>query len=135
MGADTSLMANGTIRPFRFVKIDATNDNEAQECDANEEAVGVSAGDTKGFDSDNHAEDGDQVRLQNSTIGESVYVECGGTIASGARVKSDADGKAVASATTGTTEQNSCGTAREDGADGKIIRIVFNPIAHRPALA
>lgn len=50
-------------------------------------------------------------------------VVAGGTVAGGAEVASDAAGEAVTAATGDVI----LGTAIDGGADGEIIRIVFNP--------
>jgi hypothetical protein len=123
-GAQTTpnLRASGTIRPYRFVKQDGSTDNAGAEADANEVAVGVSNGTNLDYTSANHAVDGDVIHLQPGSI---VDVEFGGTVTVGGRVKSDADGKAVAVATSGATQQNSLGVALHGGADGKISKIKF----------
>ena len=126
------LRAGGTIRPYRFVKVESSEDNSALECDANEEAIGVTDGSNKEFDRANHAEDGDQIRLQ---PGEVVRAEAGGTFNAGDNLKTDADGKAVVAATTGTTNQNVVAVALEDGAVGKIVSVRREPKVIRPAIA
>lgn len=123
-----NLVAGGTIRPFRFVKMHTT-DGQGVEADANEEAIGISDGSTADYTSNNHAVSGDLIRLQPGHI---LYVECGGTVAGGANAKSDADGKAVAVATTGTTEQHQLVKLIEDGADGKIVRCIWAPKRFHP---
>lgn len=127
-----AVRAGGTIRPYRFVKAESSEDNSALECDANEEALGVTDGSNKEFDNANHAEDGDQVRLQ---PGEIVLAEAGGTFNTGDNLKTDADGKVIVVATTGTTNQNAVAVALEDGADGKIVRVRREPKVIRPAIA
>ncbi|MEM7806281.1 MAG: hypothetical protein AAF545_15330, partial [Pseudomonadota bacterium] len=56
-------------------------------------------------------------------VGGVTRVECGGTIAAGADIGSDANGNAVA-ATTGDTI---LGVATEGGASGEIIAMIFQP--------
>ncbi len=126
-----NLEAGGTIAPYRFVTINTSNDKQGDQAGANATAVGVANGSTKQFDSANHAEDGDIISLQPGNV---VWVEAGGTITRGGRTKSDADGKAVAVATTGTTNQESLGHALESAASGEIIRLYWNPQVIRPAL-
>lgn len=125
-----NLIASGTIRPARIVKMDGSTDNSAAEANANEAAVGVAGKDNKLFDNANHAEDGDPIRLQDND-GE-IEVECGGSITNGGRFKSDADGKAVAIGTTGTVNQESLGYVLETGADTKIVRAIWAPLVVRP---
>jgi len=118
-----NLEAGGTIRPYRFVKINTGADNQGLESDANDTIIGVCAGSTRQFDSANHAEDGDVISLQAGNI---VMVECGGTITRGGPVESDADGKAVAQ-TVNTTNRRIGGFALESGASGEIIRMLWQP--------
>ncbi|GAF93373.1 unnamed protein product, partial [marine sediment metagenome] len=123
MNSMVNLRATGDVSPFRFVKND-TGDNSGAQSGDNEESVGVSQGDNREFDSDLHAISGDQIRLQPESL---VRVECGGAVAPGGGVKSDADGKAVAIATTGTTNEQQNGIAQETGADTEIIFIKWEP--------
>jgi len=127
-----NLEAGGTIRPYRFVKVSTAADNQCLESDANELSIGVVAGSTRQFDSANHAEDGDQTTLQ---MGSIVMVECGGSITRGGGIESDADGKAVAETTSGTTNRQSCGIALESGASGEIIRMLWRPQTERHELS
>lgn len=132
-GAQTTpcLRASGTIRPYRFVKQDGSNENGGAECDANEVAVGVSDGTTVDYTSDNHAVSGDIIKLQPGNV---VDVEFAGSVTVGGLVKSDGDGAAVAVATSGATLQNSLGTALHTGAAGKISKILFRTDIYIPAV-
>ena len=127
-----NLEAGGTIRPYRFVKVSTAQDNAGLEADANEVAVGVSAGSTRQFDSANHAEDGDHITLQ---MGSIVNVLCAGTITRGGLVESNADGSAVATTASGTANRQSCGIALESGASGTVIRLLWKPSVTRYALS
>jgi len=126
-----SLEAESTIRPFRGVALGSA-ENQAVEANANNMCIGVSDGSTRSFDSANHAEDGDAIRLQPGAI---VRIECGGTVTVAANVKTDADGKGVAAAGTGATNQYVLGPALENGASGTIIQVVWQPFVIRPALS
>ncbi len=121
--ATPQLTAEGTIRPFRGVKI-GTADNSGLEADANEECVGISDGSAKAFDDAAHADDLDIIHLQPGRIKE---MEGGGAVSPGGRIKTDADGKGVAVSTTGTTTQNSIGIALETFADTKVARMQWEP--------
>lgn len=118
-----ALTAEGTIRPFRGVKIGSA-DNSGLEADANEEIVGVCDGSSISFDVANHAVSGGIIHLQPGRI---KFIEGGGAVSPGGRMKTDADGKGVAVASSGTTTQNSIGIALETAADTKISRFQFEP--------
>ena len=114
-----SLRAVGNIRPFRFVKVDTTEDNSCAEAgDAEALIVGVSQGDNKEFDNANHAEDGDLCRLQPGVV---VRVEAGAALAVGAQVAPIAGGLAD---DVGAATENAIGIALEAAADAvEIVRI------------
>jgi hypothetical protein len=118
-----NLEAGGTIRPYRFVKINTGADNQCLESDANDTMIGVVAGSTRQFDSANHAEDGDHVTLQ---MGSIVMIEAGASITRGAPLESDADGKAT-NQTVNTTSRRIGGFALESGSSGEIIRMLWQP--------
>jgi hypothetical protein len=103
------MTASGNINPCRFVKISGSN--TVAECDANEMAIGIS-GDGTNFPpitdtgitvSGYHASAGQTVDIKGD--GDICLLEVGEVVAAGARLKSDADGKGVAIATSGTTVQ------------------------------
>lgn len=125
-------LAGGTIRPNRFVKVSTAADNTVLEADANERVCGVCYGSSEDFTSTSHVTSGNQCMIRAGGI---VEIEAGGSITRGALVKSDADGKAVAAATTGTTLQWVAGEALESGADTKMIKIKLNIFSHYPALS
>ena len=118
-----NLVSGGTIRPYRFVKLDTSEDNAGIESDANDTVIGVSSGDTKSHDSANHAEDGDQISLQTGNV---LLIEAGTSITRGAPLESDADGKAT-NQTVNTTSRRIGGFALESGASGAIIRMLWQP--------
>jgi len=118
-----NLEAGGTIRPYRFVKLDTSADNTGIESDANDTMIGVCSGSTRQFDSANHAEDGDHITLQAGNI---VMIEAGASITRGAPLESDADGKAT-NQTADTTSRRIGGFALESGSSGEIIRMLWQP--------
>jgi len=109
------LMANGDIYPCRFVKLDTSGDHYGIQATANSQIIGVS------MEGSNYpplsdivttvyaAQQGDYYKLYGD--GEQCLVEAGTSIAMGDRLKSDANGRAVPIATTGTTNQNMGGVA------------------------
>ena len=131
------LVASGDIRPCRFVKISGAN--AGAEADANEETIGISGDSTKGppgisGSSTNHAESTDPIELYG--LGDECKVEAGGSFSAGDKLKSDADGKAVVSATTGATMQNVSARALEASTgSGQLVRVVVERDTYYPALA
>ena len=121
-GQDTpNLTAGGSINTFSCVHL-TTTDNTGVQAGAGEQVVGISDGSPiDAFDED-HAESGDPIRLQPGTI---KRVRCGGTVAAGALVASDANGDIVTFAI--ASHDNYVGTTLQGGADGDIVRIKFHP--------
>jgi hypothetical protein len=115
-----ALVASEAIAPYRFVRVDTTEDNTGMIAEAGGYAVGVTNGDSRNPYSATHAIDGDQIRLQAT---DQPIVECAGTITAGDLVKSDATGQAL----TGTVGAAHMGRALEAGAVGKFIRIQWQP--------
>lgn len=132
-----NLRASGTIRACRFVK--QSGDFTGAEADANETVIGISYQDGKYpplndlVSTNNHAETGDPIRLYGD--GDICLLEYGGTVTAGERLKSDADGKGVSIATTGTTIQNIGAVAIEGGSSGEKRRVQIQIYSERPALA
>ena len=132
-------MANGDIRPARFVELQ--NDSgvaKAIEANANEKVIGISQDGTNtapipGITSTNAAESGQTLRVH--VEGEETLLELGGTVAAAAFVKSDGDGKGVAALTTGTVTQEIGAVALESGVSGDLIRVKVQIHRHRPAIA
>lgn len=130
--------AGGDINTSRFVKISTAADNTVLEADANEQICGVSSEAAQDAPipgaSALAAVSGDSVSVH--PIGSIACVLVGsGGVTRGANVKSDADGKAVLAATTGTTVQWIAGTALETAAAGELAKILVQSFAHRPALS
>lgn len=132
------LMAKGIIRPCRFVKLDPTNPHGALECDANDIPIGISYDGTnkpplEGLVTTAYAaEDGQAISIYGE--GDICLLECGGDVVTGNRLKSDADGKGVPIATTGTTIQQFGARALENGAAGTLVRVQILIGSERPAL-
>lgn len=131
-------IADGDISPSRFVKTLTTADNSVAQAGANAAVIGISqegarepplpgvtllAGKT-----------GDNIQIYQMT--DSCLLELGGTIVAGDYLKSDANGKGVVIATTGTTAQEIGARALTAGASGEKVRVqVFIETKVYPALA
>ena len=130
--------AGGTIRPSRFIKADSSAPKTALEADANERIIGVSqlgtrdAPGTNGAGTD-AASSGEE--FQAFGLGDVCLIELGGTVTASAQVKSDAEGCAVAAATTGTTLQWVGGVALQGGVAGEKVLIQIMSYPYYPALA
>lgn len=136
MANQIPLVAGGDIRPARFIKLSGAADYTALESDANERVFGISIDAAQdapipSADAD-AADDGDQFRY--FSIGDECLLELGGTVAAADLLKSDADGKGVVIATTGTTIQNIGARAIEAGVSGEKIRVQVTIYSERPAL-
>jgi hypothetical protein len=111
-----SLVAGGTVAPYRFVKVSGRNTGAAIAA-VTDIAVGVTDGSTKSFSSANHAELGDPLNLQGGNV---VVVEAAAAITAGDRVAPSANGRAQ----TAVATQFPYGIALEPaGGAGEIIRI------------
>lgn len=114
-------IAEGTIRPGRFVKI-GTDEGALLECDAGELAVGVSFRETRRSDfvdtSGDLAHTGEP--LSYYTMGATCHMVVVATVTAGALLKSDADGKG-----TPVTANNDIYNARSlaDGLAGEWIPV------------
>ena len=133
------LVAGGTIRPHRFVKLDGSNDFTGLEADANDIVIGISqvGGNRPPLDdlvsTNNAAIAGETFRLFGE--GDICLIEAGDTFAHGARLKSDNDGRGVAITTTGTTIQHFGARALEAAtAVGQLVRAQVMIGSERPAL-
>ena len=131
-------VAGGTIRTCRFVKISTAADHRLLEADANEQIVGISSQAAQEAPipgaSANAAESGDSFRYH--TEGEVCLLEIGsGGVTRGAQIKSDADGKGVLAATTGTTLQWVGAMALESAEEGELAKVLVKSFPIRPAIA
>ena len=117
-----NLQAEGAITPFTIVKF-GTVDLNVDVAGANEQAVGIGP---------------DYAVVANEhlpvNIGGVAQVELGGTVTAGDRYKSDANGFAVAAATTGTVNQLTVGTVLKDGVIGDIVPATVDLDTIRPAI-
>jgi hypothetical protein len=133
-----SFQASANIAPSRFVKV--SGNKQVAHAGNNGEIIGVAQeGSNRAPLQDMvstvyAAETGQSVAVYGP--GEMCLVEAGGTVSAGQLLKSDADGRAVAIATTGTTVQNYGAIALEGGASGEKILCLVVPLGKvRPALS
>lgn len=131
-------VAGGDIRTCRFIKLSTAADHRLLEADANEQTIGISSQAAQDAPipgaSANAAESGDSFRYH--TEGEVALLEIGsGGVTRGAQIKSDADGKGVLAATTGTTTQWVGAMALESAAEGEKCRVLIKSFPIRPAIA
>lgn len=125
-------VASGTIRVSRFVKVSGSF--TVAECDANEAIYGVSseAGRATPLPSvtaspPEAAQSGEHLNVYHDP-GTVVKVRVGsGGVTAGGHVESDADGQAVAAATTAGTVRNLGGMALETASEGEYVDIEFRP--------
>lgn len=94
-----NFIARGTIRPSRFVRIDTATDFGVLESDAGSLSIGISqegTRDTPGVSGagTDAASVGEPIHVYG--LGDTPMLEVGAAVASGDRLKSDADGKGVA---------------------------------------
>lgn len=133
-------LAGGTIRRARFVKVSTAANHTALEADANERTIGVATDSGREAaipsvtaDPPEAAQSGDPVEIAFS--GDIALLEIGsGGCSPGDELKSDADGKGVVAASTGTTIQEIGAVALEDGSDGELVMVQVLYTSKRPAL-
>lgn len=132
-----SMVAGGDIRPSRFIKVSTAADYTCLEADANEAIIGISTNAVRDAPIPNAdtdaAEAGDDLHYH--PIGSVCDLELGGTVTRADEIKSDADGKGVVRATTGTTLQNFGAIALESGVSGEFIKVLVVRGSVYPALA
>ena len=135
-----NLMANGAIRPSRFVQLDTSADKKVIEGTANCKLIGVA------HEGTNYpplsdlsitayaAEAGEYLKMYGD--GDVCLLEAGDAITMGDRLKSDSAGRGVAIATTGTTIQQFGAVALQtaSAAGEKILVQVTSYRSERPAL-
>jgi hypothetical protein len=133
-----TMIARGTIRPQRFVKVDTASNRGVLECGANERIFAVSQEGTNYAPLDdviltsNAAVNGQELRLYSD--GDVCGVEAGGVITSGDYLRSDAVGRAVVALAIGVVVQHIGGQALEAAtAAGQIIMMKVQTFAHLPA--
>tara|TARA_Y100000310_G_scaffold199050_1_gene199035 strand:- start:5718 stop:6152 length:435 start_codon:yes stop_codon:yes gene_type:complete len=137
------LMANGNIRPLRFVKIDVSADEKGIQATDNSKIVGVSQPGTN-FPplNDSHVTLDGMAAIAGETFqlygegDDGVLVEIGAAVVRGDYLKSDSVGRAVPIATSGTTLQRYGAEALQSGAAaGEFIRVHVRIGSERPAIA
>lgn len=118
-----SAVANGNIRPSRFVKLDTTAVGKVLEADSAEKTWGISQSGTRrapqtGIDDGYCAIAGEN--LQVFEPGDVCWLEAGGTIAIDDFLTPDADGCGVA-----TTSDNALVGAKalQAGATGQLLKV------------
>jgi len=132
------LMANGTIRPSRFVRQDTTAPHKGLEGNANCKIIGVAQEGTNYpplsdlVVGGNAAVAGEYFKLYGD--GEECLLECGDTVTHGDYLKSDGVGRGVPILTVGTVLQRFGAIAEEDGAVGHLIRVAVLIGSERPAI-
>lgn len=135
------MTAGGTIRRARFVNIMTSANHTVEEADANDRTIGVATDSgraaaipSESADPPEAAQAGEQVEVR--FPGDEALLEIGsGGCTAGDELKSDADGKGVARATTGTTVQNVGAIALETASEGELARVIVVYTSMRPALA
>ena len=132
-----SMVSGGDVRPSRFIKVSTAADYTCLEADANEAVIGISTNATRDAPIPNAdtdaAEAGDDLHYH--PIGSVCQLELAGTVTRGDEIKSDADGKGVVRATTGTTLQNFGAIALESGVSGEFIQVLVVRGSIYPALS
>lgn len=123
MAESYSAVASGNIAPCRFVKY-STTAGQVTQCGAGEAAVGISQEQIRnapyGSLDDGYAAIANERLRVYGEPEQDVMLELGGTVTRGAFLKSDADGKGVAT----TTDQDKYGAiAREAGVSGDLVRV------------
>ena len=117
-----SFIANGTIYPMRFTELVTTLPGRVTQCGAGEKVYGISQ---VGIRRDPYIETLGRAALVNESIGvfddgTECKLELGGTVTTFDRLKSDADGKGVAT----TTNLDEFGAiAMESGVSGDQIMV------------
>lgn len=134
-----NFVAGGDIRPSRFVKLNTSANHEVLEADANDPTIGISS--EAGREAPIPAvatilagKDGDK-SMKVYGLADFCLLEAGDTIpGAGVELKSDADGKGIPIATTGTTIQQVGAISLAGGASGELIPVQVFRYVVRPAL-
>lgn len=134
-----SLVAGGDINTCRFVNLSTSADNTVLEADANEEVLAISTDAAKDAPLDGAstlaAAAGDDIHLNLPGSVCKLLIGSGG-VTRGAWIKSDADGKGVLAATSGTTAQFYGALALESASEGEYATVLVWPFMKiYPALA
>lgn len=121
--ASASKVANGDIKPYRFVKL-TTTDGRVLVCGAGDQIYGVSQAGThrtplQGLDDGFAASSGENLNIWIPPEKE-VLLLLGGTVVQGDHLKSDADGAGVVT----TSAQDEIGAiASFSGVSGQIVPV------------
>jgi hypothetical protein len=114
-GFQPTLTATGDVAPFRFVELATSAEFSGSQANAaSDNIIGATDGSVRRFDASLHAISGDRINLQPSNC---VQVEAGGNVSIGNLLTADANGKAVAAASTNVCYYQ----ALQAGASGDII--------------
>lgn len=122
-----SAVASGNIAPSRFVKDDTAADGKVAVCGAGDKIRGVSQAGTRrapysSLDDGYAAIAGEEVGVFGAT--ELCYLELGGTVANGDRLKASTLGVGVAT----TTNLDEWGAiAQSAGTSGQLIQVLVVP--------
>lgn len=136
-------IAGGTIRVSRFVKLKSDDNNVVQEADANEKVIGISQEGgrvapipTVTADPVEAAQAGEHlnVHLPGGLRKDISLVIGSGGCNAGDRLKSDADGKGVVIASTGTTIQHYGAIAMAAASENELCPVEIVIGSERPAL-
>jgi hypothetical protein len=109
-----SFLAGGTIAKYRFVKFGSDDDTVVQAAAATDLVLGATT--------DIAAASGERTDVVLDGITE---IEAGGSVTRGAKVTSDADGKAVAAAPAQGVNNQIGGIALRSAASGDIIPVLL----------
>lgn len=118
-----SKVADGNIRPYRFVKLSTTTEGRVLEADAGNKIYGISQEGTRrppysGLDDGFAAIQGESLRIYGQ--GAKCFLTLGGDVTAGDRLKSDADGQGV----TASSDTEEYGAIAElDGVSGDRIPV------------
>lgn len=136
---ELTLVARGNILPSRFVRLDSSSECGCVQAGDNTDIIGVAQAGTNRpqingwVDAQYAAQAGQQVQV--AGLGSVCLVEAGAQITPGQLLKSDAQGRAVPIATTGTTIQNYGAIALQGAAAvGEKVRVQVLIGKVRPAL-
>lgn len=132
-------VAGGVVRVCRFVKVSTATDKNLLEADANEAIVGISgdaALEAPIPNSSANAATAANDPMRWHPIGSvcKLFIGSGG-VTRGDEIKSDADGKGVKVATTGTTIQEVGAIALESAIENDLADVLVVRYPRRPALA
>lgn len=126
-GPSYTKVAGGNVAPSRFVKLDVSNKGKVLQAGAGEMVFGISQEGTRNIpystlDDGFAAIAGENLRIYGPGD-NGMMLELGGTVAVGDRLKSDANGKGVAT----TTANDEVGAiALAAGASGDLVPV--NPV-------